>query len=91
LDNANPQYQYELGLAQAASDDYAAAAESISKALQLEPNLREAYPPLVQVLLFAKRYDEAWSFVAEGQTRGAIFDPNLILELQNASGQIGPK
>lgn len=90
-DNRNAQYHYQLGLARAALDDYAQAGESFTRALALNPNLREAYAPLVHVLTLAERYDEAWSWIAEGQVRGARFDPELVLELQRESGQVGPE
>lgn len=91
LDPANPEYLYQLGLASAATEDLSAANENFTKALQIEPNLREAYPPQVHVLTLLGRYDEAWSYLSEGQTRGAVFDPDLILELQRLSGQVGPR
>lgn len=91
LDSNNPTHHYQLGLAYAATDDYAAASESFNRALHLNPNLREVYAPHVQVLMLTGRYEDAWSWVAEGQTRGAMFDPDLILELQRLSGQVGPR
>lgn len=91
LDESDAQAQFQLGLALAATDQYAAATRHFARALVLAPNLRDIYAPYVQVLMLLGNYQAAWDVVAQGQTRGAVFDPDLILELQRRSGQVGPR
>lgn len=91
LDVDNPINSYHLGLAYAQNREFEAASDSFTRAVNLNPDLREAYSPQVQMFTLLGRYDDAWAWVSEGQTRGAMFDPDLILELQRLSGQVGPR
>ncbi len=89
LNPFDPAFQISLGLACLKKEDFLHAIPPLQKALEINPDIADVRPLLIDALRRVARYDDAWAEVSACRSRGIAIPAEILDKLVNLKKAVG--